>query len=53
MELIQMPSLCPDYHDLHLKSTTAIKIFTLMLSGSTSQGKAVKNFPCKDIYQYE
>jgi hypothetical protein len=34
MELIQMPSSRPDYHDLHLKSTTAMKIFTLTLSGS-------------------
>jgi len=32
MELIQMASLRSDYHDLHLKSTIAMKLFVLTLS---------------------
>jgi len=34
MGLIQLPISYFDYHDLHLKSTTAMKLFRLTLSGS-------------------
>jgi len=30
-----MPFSCSDYHDLHLKSTTATKLFDLSFTGST------------------
>lgn len=33
MELVQLPVSGFDYHDLHLKSTTAMKLFVRMLSG--------------------
>jgi len=32
-----MPFSGSDYHDLHLKSTTAMKLFILTLSGSMQE----------------
>jgi len=46
MELIQMPFSSSDYHYLHSKSTTAIKLFLLTLSGKN--GAIVKiHYPDK------